>query len=301
MTRWHYTYAGLQVTSDLEIPEWEAFAQTAGYGEPDVLIGVDPPHAYQPLAGEALPFVSPTEYRFHMPEAGYYLVRDGREIRVTPSPGAGPQEMRLFLLGSAWGALCYQRELFILHASAVQVNDGAVLFCALPGKGKSSLAAWLTTRGHGLVSDDLCRIDTPSSGSPTVYPSTPRFKLWDDALQALGWSGELLERDHFRFDKYLLPWAGERAASPLPITAIYLLEWGEMALRRLTGRAALFRFIAAATYRAELLEPMGQTGSYGQRCLELLRRVPVWELSRPRDVTQVDRTLGLLKKHWTDS
>jgi len=80
--------------------------------------------------------------------------------------------VRLYLLGSAWGALCYQRDLLVLHASAVRVDGRAVAFCGRPGMGKSTLAAWLAESGHALVSDDLARFETlPREGhSSTLLP-----------------------------------------------------------------------------------------------------------------------------------
>ena len=135
--------------------------------------------------------------------------------------------------------------------------------------GKSTMAAWLTARGYALVSDDLTRFDIPAQGQPTIYPSAPRLKLWRDALSALEWSSAELERDHFRADKFHLPLAEDGRQQPLPLRAIYLLEWGECNIIRLSGGTAVRRFVSAATYRGALLEPMGKMGAYWQQCLEL--------------------------------
>lgn len=131
-----------------------------------------------------------------------------------------------------------------------------------------------------------------------MYLSAPRLKLWREALGALGWSSEQLDRDHFRFDKFHLSWTGDRAAQPLPLRVIYVLAWGDLSISRLTGQTALRRFVAAATYRGALLEPMGQLSAHWGRCLELVRRVPVWELKRPRDLSAMDQTVALLTSHW---
>lgn len=210
-------------------------------------------------------------------------------------------EVRLFLLGSAWGALCYQRDMLVLHASAVRVENEAVAFCAHQGMGKSTMAAWLTARGYALVSDDLTRFDIPAQGQPTIYPSAPRLKLWRDALSALEWSSAELERDHFRADKFHLPLAEDGRQQPLPLRAIYLLEWGECNIIRLSGGTAVRRFVSAATYRGALLEPMGKMGAYWQQCLEMVRRVPVWELQRPRDLAAMEQTVRRLQAHWTNN
>ena len=249
---------------------------------------------------EKLPVINPTEYSFYVPEVGYYRVLNGSVIIVAPLSAAGSAEVRLFLLGTAWGALCYQRGLPVFHASAVLARNGVAAFCGEAGMGKSSMLAWLTNCGYPFVSDDLCRFDIPDHGAPVVHPSTPRLKLWRDALGAMGLKSDKLERDHFRFDKFHLQWTGQMSRQPFPLQGIYLLEWGEPGIMRLSGREAMSRFMTAATYRGELLEPMGQLGWYWDSCLKVLNRVPVWELKRPRDLSTMENTVKLLEDHWVD-
>lgn len=300
MHKWYYRYAGLLVVSDLELPEWESFLHAGETDAPDVFIRVNVDLGGDLPAATPEPVITANEYRFFMPDVGAYRIVNGNEIVVSPASVAGQNELRLFLLGSAWGALCYQRGLFAVHASAVQVGDEAVLFCAFPGKGKSTMTAWLAARGHALVSDDLCCIELSLYGLPVVYPSSQRFRLWSDALDALGWNTDHLERDHFRFDKFLLPWTMKPLLDTLPLRAIYLLEWGdENTLERLTGMDALQRFVSAATYRGELLQQMGLSGTYWQSCLNLLQGVPVWELTRQKDLTMMDSIATMLEQHWS--
>jgi hypothetical protein len=300
MHNWCYTYAGLRISSELELPEWRPFGTTALFAEPDVTILLGPALRDNSPSLLADPIISPDEYQFLVPEIGAFRVTCGSKIVVSPAATAGENELRLFLLGSAWGALCYQRGLFAVHASAVCTEGGAVLFCALPGKGKSTMTAFLAAAGCGLVSDDLCCIDMSSRGTPLVHPSSQRFRLWKDALEVLGWATDTLERDHFRFDKFLLPCEQPPAPAPGPVAlrAIYLLEWGEPQLVRLQGLNALHRFVAAGVYRGELLEKMGLSGAYWQRCLELLQKVPVWELTRPQDLAIMADTVAMLQSHW---
>lgn len=297
MGRWHYLYSGLRVTSELVLPEWRAFESTKPYDDPDVVIRLD-----REAPAEPSPILTAEQYRFHVEGVGDYCVNAGREIRIVIEPEAGARETRLFLLGSAWGALCYQRGVLVLHSSVVQVHEQAVAFCGESGVGKSSIAAWLATRGYPMVADDLCRFDA-GADSVRVYPAARRFKLWREALCKLGWPGDGLERDHFRIDKYHVP-ADEREASlerqmnTLPLRAIYLLAWGEVAVTRLTGLAALRGLIEAATYRGDLLEPMGQLAAHWQRCAVLARCVPIFRFRRPLDWLAMDGAMRRLSTHW---
>ncbi len=296
-----YGYAGLKIISELPILEWAIFEQGAPWIEADVSIRLS--HAQTPQAKSGEVWITPEEYCFSVPETGEYRVLGGREIIVTPAPGVGAPELRLFLLGSAWGALCYQRGILALHTSVVQVNEHAVAFCGATGAGKSSLAAGLVARGLPLIGDDLCCFDF-KAGAPRVYPSAPRLKLWRDALTNLGWQSDNLVRDHFRMDKFhVQDVPGLRvnesgATAPVPMRAIYLLTWGDLGLTRVTGLKALRRLIESATYRAELLEPLGQTVAYWEQCAQLARATPIWELARPRDWAMMDAAIELLVTHW---
>ena len=69
-------------------------------------------------------------------------------------------------------------------------------------------------------------------------------------------------------DKFHLPVTNEhtgqsvaRQESPIPLRAVYLLRWGEPEIVRLKGLNALYALVQAATYRGELLEPMGLTAA----------------------------------------
>ena len=286
MQSYHYRYAGLRVASALLIPEWARFAQSAPEQPAEVSIRLAPAQEQARTQGGDTPVSEATAEMFHLfiPETGDFWVRHGREIVVRPVPAAGAREVRLFLLGSAWGALCYQRGLLALHASVVRTGRGAVAFCGPAGSGKSSMAAWLVKRGYPLISDDLCHFET-GDGQAMVHPSAPRLKLWHEALQAMGWQAEGLERDHFRTEKFHreVPSIHPEADRPVPVTAIHILGWGAPSLARLTGLDALHQLVAAATYRGDLLEPMGQTAAHWQRCRNLAQSVPVFRLTRPQD------------------
>jgi len=185
-----------------------------------------------------IPITAPTEYervvtanecRFFVPGTGRFRVVDGRESSLRPAKGAAAHQLRPWVFGSAWASLVLPAWSFLIHASAVLVDGGAVLFCARAKGGKSTLAAHLNTRGYALISDDLCRLDIPIHGFPLVYPSTPRLKLWSDSLAHLGWSNEHLEPDYSRAGKFHVLMKASKLVEPSPVRAVYILEWGNSA------------------------------------------------------------------------
>lgn len=286
----HYMYAGLRVASELELPEWSVF-ECADDGA-DVTFWLNDARASLHELGSSL---TRDDCVFPMETVASYHIRGGYEIVVTPQRGAGLREVRLFLLGTAWGVLCYQRGILLLHASVVRDGKGARAFCGPSGAGKSSLAAALIERGYTLVSDDLCRVEFLPDETVWVYPSSPRLKLWDDALRQMQRDAADLQRDYFRADKFHVLLNEKRDAAPMMLDALYLLEWGELGLTRLRGATALQRLVQHATYQAGFLHDMNMYEEHWARMAELVRRVPVFAFRYPREWNAIEQAISLVK------
>ena len=257
---WNYRHAGTAVASQLELPEWAPFAcapAPALPAPPDLRFEL---HAPAPLPDDLHFHVEGDACYFTTPGVAHYRISSGTRVEITPAPDAGEREIRLFLLGSAWGIANYQRGNFPLHAAVVRVaansshgdaegDDGAgcIAFCGASGAGKSSSVAQLVQRGYELWSDDLsiCALD----GAPAVWPATRRLKLWRESLDALGRGTDGLERDHFRQEKFhwqipisrdLSPNAAATATRGLPArmgrTAMRAFAWPRSVARVGRGR-----------------------------------------------------------------
>jgi hypothetical protein len=295
MTMHSYLFSGLRLTSEIELPEWRPFEVPDRFAAPDVVIaaGVD---RIRPEVTERFHDVGPDEYHFFVPDIGEYRVRSGREVLVVRTPGAVDRNVRLFLLGSVLGALFYQRGLLALHASVVRTPAGAVAFCGAGGAGKSTLAASLYAGGFQFVSDDLCRFDL-DDGLVFAHPSTPRLKLWKDALTKLGHEESALERDYRRADKFHLGVAHRDPKTPVRVSAIYMLAWGDTRIEELRGLNGLKELVRSASYRPDLLVRLEQKAAHWERCTALARQVPLYRFARPMDVTRMDDALHLLQAH----
>ncbi len=292
MSSWCYAHCGLTVVSDWPVPELAAVSATSSGGASDVQVIVREGSTRE--RGGSTFSVADGECRFSVAEAGEFVVSSGRRIVVRPHPAADPELVRLFLLGSAWGALLHQRGDMALHAGVTADPSGASAFCGPPAAGKSSTVTWLLQHGHALVSDDLTRLELTPHGPPLVWPSTPRLKLSAESLSAAVLSVPR-EAGHASVDeKVHLPWAGRRATGPVPLQAAYVLNWGEPGVRRLRGIEAVSRFMAAATYRPALLTPAAAMARHWRQCVEVVKRVPVWELNRRRDWASMEPLLASL-------
>lgn len=220
-----------------------------------------------------------------VPMVGRFLVRSSGDITVAPQPEASDAEIRLFLLGSVLGMVCHQRGLLPLHASSVVIDGGAVAFCGPSGMGKSTLALRLARRGHAVVSDDVCVVE---SGAPArVRPSFPRLKLWRDAMEDAALSLEGLERNRRGAEKFHIigPHGGMR--DTLPLRAIFLLRRAESAesegIEQLSAPLDILAALQAETFRPQVGRALGDAKALFQSRTLIAREVPIYRLKRQAD------------------
>ena len=271
-----YSVFGLHVRSELQLPELlEAKASDA----PQVTVRTGPvaagPPGLNPVDGGLL---------LAVPEVGRYLISDGSEIVVEAEPGVPAANVRLFLLGSAMGALLHQRGLLPLHANAVEVEGRAFAFMGESGAGKSTLAAWFHDRGFRIVADDVCVVGFDDGGRAQVRPGISRLRLWREALDATGRDVAAYQRSFFGDDapdKYDVPLAGRCATdAAMPLAAVYLLERSEtLSIEPLAGVAAA-EAIFANTYRGSFVPMAGSSQDHWSACVQLVRSTPIFRAGR---------------------
>ncbi len=139
------------------------------------------------------------------------------------------QDITAFLLGRMLAFVLHLRGYVCLHASAVAVEGGAVLFAGFPGMGKSTTAAAFAERGYPILSDDVSAIRREPNGTIAVMPGVPRVCLLPDSLEFLfgAVSSErfpLLEPAGSKRLVRLDGSPGKFQTDPRPLEAIYLLE-----------------------------------------------------------------------------
>ncbi len=233
-------------------------------------------------------------------KVGRYLISEGR-ILIDPAPGASERNVRLFLLGSAIGALLHQRGLLPLHANAIDIDGRAVAFSGHSGAGKSTIAAWFHDRGHTILADDVCVIGFDDSGRALAYPGIPRLRLWREALEASGRDAQAYARSFDDTDKYDVPTLNEAGAEPMPLAAIYLLRKAEEAggsaeIERLKGVEAVDTLVSN-TYRGGYLNMIGRTREHLSACVRVARAVPVFRAQRLWGFDRFDEQARRLSDH----
>lgn len=228
---------------------------------------------------------------------GRFRITGGREILVDPDPGVEPGQLQVFLLGGVLGMALHQRQLFVLHASAVATPAGVAVFMGDSGWGKSTLAAGLHTRGFTLLSDDIVavRLDT---GNFDVYPGIPECKLCEDALSLLG---QTFSSEQYRIpmeEKVLHRMPCDREHDPLPLARIYVLSGAlETRIVPIPPAAAAMELVRH-TYGVTILHRFDKAGHF-QRAVTVAARVPAFRFERAFGQDEFPTLLQLIEDDLT--
>ena len=294
-----YYLAGLRIVSEIALPSLMACADQSGSS-------VSIRRARLPETLSSVTAVFPegqcneNEVLFNIPDVARYLIRSGSEILVDQAANSNQGDVAAYLLGTAFGVLCHQRGTYPLHGSAIDIVDGCVAFVGDSGAGKSTLVAALASRGHQVISDDLCVFEAREQGV-RVWPGLNRLRLWEDALAALDCDRPGIERELRGLNKYLVPTQPIRnPRNPRSLQRVYQLaaaaDSDPTTITRLQG-AATVEVLMQNIYRVAIAERMGRKANLFVTCAAAAREVPVYRFSRPLGFQILPDVLKVLEEH----
>lgn len=296
----HYVAAGLTIASDVAFP---GLVESLPVEVPDIRVfAADVPEVLP--GGERcgpLMWTAPGRILIDVPGVVRLLMIDGRELHYRPAVDNAPTDVAIFLNATGLGVLFHQREMTVLHASAVLVGDRAVLFCGKSGAGKSTLAAALNQRGYPLIADDICAIGMGADGRPEATPDGRCLKLWQDAIHILSLgTGEQFDRIRSEIDKfYVRP--GMLADQNVPIAAIYRLREDRLTAAPVINRMNLAEaghIVVDNAYRPRLVTLLNQRKLYLQTAVGANQAGGLFSLRRPMSFDLLDETITQLEAHW---
>jgi len=203
------------------------------------------------------------------------------------------RRMEIFLLGTGLSYFLERSGIPTLHASAVEIDGGAVAFLGSNRGGKSTLAVSLMQEGHPLITDDILPIEQ-SGGSFHGRTGYPQLRLWPEQAERLLESCEGLEFVCPGVEKYRVP-VGKRfghfADGPKELRCIYLPERredvggraGGVEIDPLAPREAL-KELHAKSFSPLLAEDASPGGSRLLFWGAMMRRVHIRRLSYPNGI-----------------
>ena len=223
----------------------------------------------------------------HVPKVAHFLIENGRKISIDPEPDIDNESLRIFLLGSAFGALLSQRGLLVMHGNAIQIDNQAMLCVGPSGSGKSTLAAGFMRRGYPVLADDVVPIDTECH----ALPGFPRIKLWQDVTDELSIDTSKLDRIRPGINKFNFPLDKTFHYKKLPVRWIYVLH-SENKLKdfELTSIEGMDRFtlLRNNTYRLRYLDGINFKADHLKLCSKLASSIRLAKITRPNDRFALD-------------
>jgi hypothetical protein len=198
------------------------------------------------------------------------------------------ESMLTYLLGPVFGLLLRLKGVVCLHASAVVIENAAVVFAGSEGAGKSTTAAGFAKQGFAVLSDDVAAIKECGDEGYEAIPAYPQLNLWPASVKLLYGGEDALPAIVEDWDKKFLALGGQESARfqerCVPLGPIYVfdetVEEPQLLAAPLSQRDALIALVAN-TYAANLLdtEQRAQEFAFLSRLVE---RVPVRKLNPRR-------------------
>lgn len=220
-------------------------------------------------------------------DLGWFTVEPDRfRIQIPPTEDPVLRETSL------WGlpiALCHTHQGHLaLHAAAVDVRGGALLFAGPSHYGKTTLAGAFLAAGHRLLAEDMtyCRLSPELS----ALPGPALLRMRRDIHGRLNLPGTEIaagdsEKVYLAIDEEL---RGD--GSPVPVRAVIFLRRsaGEVRLEPVSATGSL-QDLWSMTFRLP-------TDEDRRRCFGAISAVaaavPMWNLYRPLDLDALDTIIG---------
>ena len=220
-----YTAFGLQISSDIQLPELRADVKAEA--DPDqVIIAASSRKDWPAInsSDHSTPSLQmiPADWRLELEGIGWFRAHEGRFISWQRwDDSVSDRDLRTFLVSSALGALLIQRGFLVLNGTALVKDGKALLLLGSPASGKSTLAWCLHEQGWQLLSSELTVIDEQGM----VLPGMQQLKLWFDAAEELMLDWQQLPMVRKALKRYaILPPDLSVVSEPMPLAVIYGLN-----------------------------------------------------------------------------
>jgi hypothetical protein len=221
-----YTVHGLEIASELELPELRPSIDPAA--APDVVVRCAsvPRHAdsrqrdWFQVREDGTAFV-------RIEGVARFALRNGSDVDVEALQGSDLAAVRAYLVGPVMRLLLHQRDELPLHVSAVVIDGLAWAFTGPAGTGKSTVAAALHLHaGMGFLTDDVGIVrPSPSSGpGGWMWPGPSFLKLRSDAFSGVcGLARDFLP-DFVGSDKIRVLAGNGMEPAPVRLAGLLILE-----------------------------------------------------------------------------
>jgi hypothetical protein len=297
-TEYKYKIYGLKVLSQIKIPE---LISDKEYKNEDYNIvikyGVVPRVVSNAKVQNNSIKISKKVFYFYIKNVGHYYVANGNKIIVEPEINCNESELKVYLLGTAFGILLTQRNIIAIHGGSIVINGQAIIVTGKAGVGKSTLTSALRSEGYKFLADDVSALGRNEKNEIIVQPTYPQAKLCRDAMEDMGYNPKNYRITDPSRDKYAIPLLECFLDFPVMLGAIYEIETGDTCSVEITEIFGVekVKLILRSIYRIEISRYLGFTPEYFKQCVEIAKYIPIYRITRPRDGFTLEEQINLIK------
>ena len=223
-------------------------------------------------------------------KSGLFEIRDGSEIIMQLYPDADAEHVKVFLLGSAMGAVQVQRGRIPVHGGAVVTTKGAMIIAGGQGVGKSTMTSAFVHNGFKFLTDDVSSI-VIENGRADIIPAYPQRKLLRDACAPLGYNPEDLVQLNDERDKLAVRDRENWQSQPVVLSAIIELYHASgddrVSVSPVAGRDKL-ACVMRNLYRRWMHVPGGDIAPVTlKKILTIAAQANIYRVGVPRDIKAI--------------
>lgn len=221
--------------------------------------------------------------------ADFEVSADGALISSRPAPGIPDATVEHLYLNQVLPLALSKAGKLVLHASAVELDSGAVAFLAEAGRGKSTLAAAFATNGWRFLTDDGLVLD-PKDNGYLAMPSHPSIRLWRDSHERfLTADAPAAPPISYSSKARLLADSDLKYCNePRSLRALYCLGCGtasSVSIERLSAAESLVQ-LAKHAFLLDI-EDRKLINTHFDRLADLAERIPCFDLDYPREFSEL--------------
>jgi hypothetical protein len=296
---------GLNIRSDFEMPELRQADVQADKKVDTVTIVRGVVDRADPVGflGRTHAFERSETY-LGMSNVGKFLISGTECVTCQMFPDFPDHLAGFAVLGPIMATIMHLRGNLVLHGSALEVGDGAVMFLGDKGAGKSTMAGAMTRAGHMLISDDVLAVDADEIGRLAVVNAYPTIKLSDEAIADFGAERfQLLPLDATIPSKQRARVTGSPRRERTPIVRVYILARGaedaEPTIETLPLQEALpqlFTHSYMTRYGGDPFKHDDGMVRHMRQCAALLNQAPVKRLTVPGAIARLVDAVALVEQ-----
>lgn len=231
-------------------------------------------------------------------EHGVFMIENGNTIKYQLYPWYDKHFLSQIFLCICMTVLLVQRNMILLHGSAILYKGKTLVISGDSGVGKSSLANEIMGRGYRQMSDDIVAIGQDKE-TMVIYPSFPVRKLCADFVEQHGMDkGSLIPMNDAEREKYGLILKEEYYGQQAQLGSMVIIRTGDVdepVLNEITGSDKI-KCIIQNLFRTDMYEQISFKPQDMLKAVKIASEMSIYVLIRPENKMTVIEQADLIER-----